>query len=110
MGCNRASSGIGMSARGSGTDRVVTPGLEQVDARLQAALAARITSDHDPDAPSADYYVSPETAWDDLQDADLSPFSARIDRAAVLLGLDLLAVEVLWLCAAPELDDRYGRI
>ena len=62
------------------------------------------------DGTSADLYVSPEAAWESLLDADLSAFSERVAEAAELLQLDPLSVEVLWLCAAPELDDRYGRV
>ena len=49
-----------------------------------------------------------ELAWDAVQDADLSTFAEPVDRAARRLDLDELSVDVLWLCAAPELDGRFG--
>ena len=72
---------------------------------LKAAVAAQITSGDDAGEP----YVLPERAWESLLEADLSRFELRV---AELAGgsLDDLATEVLWLCAAPELDHRFGRV
>src|SRR5215211_4958840 len=82
--------------------------LERVAGRLQAALAARIADA--PEEPPGDLHVSPDLAWESLVDADLTAFSEPVARAAELLDLDPLSVEVLWLCAAPELDERFGRV
>src|SRR4051812_4742518 len=82
--------------------------LEWVRSRLEAAVAARIVAE--PDAQPADRRASPELAWDAVQDADLAAFEGRVGEAAARLGLDELSLDVLWLCAAPELDDRLGHV
>src|SRR4051794_4963328 len=88
----------------------VRRGLERVGAGLRTQLAARITTAHEADQHSADFYVSPEAAWESLLDAQLDACADRLARVAALLKLDPLSVEVLLLCAAPELDDRLGRV
>src|SRR3954453_22412539 len=80
-------------------------GLERVWERLEAAVAARIAS-----LPETDASVGVEAAWDAVQDVDLSGFAQRVADAAARLGLDELSLEALWLCAAPELDDRCARV
>ena len=59
---------------------------------------------------SSDYYISPDRAWEALLEADLRRFERRVSDVAGRLELDDLSTEVLWLCAAPELDERYGRV
>ena len=84
-------------------------GLGSIEGGLRAAVAAQIAAG-DESEPSSEYYISPERAWESLVDADLSRFEQRVEEAAQRLGLDALSTEVLWLCAAPELDDAYGRV
>ncbi len=84
--------------------------LGSVQDALKAAVAAQIASGADAGEPSSEYYVSPERAWESLLEADLRGFEQRVAEVTRRLGLDDLATEVLWLCAAPELDDRYGRV
>src|SRR3954447_12159982 len=73
----------------------------------RTAVAAQIASAGDEDAGSD---VSPQRAWDALADADVARFAGRVAQTAALLGLDALATDVLWLCAAPEFDNRYGQV
>jgi hypothetical protein len=85
-------------------------GLERVVSRLRIALEAQITAARDADEQPADPSLSPEAAWEALLDAELERYADRVARAAELLDLDPLSVEVLWLCAAPELDDGHGQV
>ena len=82
--------------------------LEWVSSRLRAAVAARIASLNDAGTMSVGAGISPELAWDALHEADLATYAGRLARAAVLLDLDQPSLDVLWLCAAPELDDGIG--
>src|SRR4051812_41765494 len=77
---------------------------------MRAVLAEQMASESGPGELSADVYVSPELAWQSLAEADLGAFSDRVAEAAGRLSLDPLSTEVLWLCAAPELDARFGRV
>jgi hypothetical protein len=85
-------------------------GLPAIESALEAAVAAQIAlGDEAPDV-SPDVDVSPEQAWASLHEADLSRFEPRVAEAVRRFGLDALSAQVLWLCLAPELDDRYGRV
>jgi hypothetical protein len=84
--------------------------LDWVNSRLRAAVAARIASLHEAGDPSAGVGVSPELAWDALDETDLEAYAGRLGRAAALLGLDQPALDVLWLCAAPELENGIGLV
>src|SRR4051794_17008167 len=70
----------------------------------------RIASVDDAAEALSDYYISPERAWEALLEADLGRFVGRVADVAGRLELDDLSTEVLWVCAAPELDERYGRV
>ena len=84
--------------------------LESIQDALKAAVATRIASSDDAGEPSSDYSISPDRAWEALLEADLRRFEPRVADLARRLELDDLSTEVLWLCAAPELDEGYGRV
>jgi hypothetical protein len=92
-----------------GSDSVIRR-LEWIGSRLEAAVAARITFLVADDAAPGDHSYASELAWEAIQDGDLSPFAERVADAAVRLGLDEASLDVLWLCAAPELDARFARV
>ena len=83
--------------------------LEVISARLQAAVGARVASPGAADARSGSG-LSSEVAWEALEDADLTPFADWVGAAASRLDLDQPSLDVLWLCAAPELDARFARV
>src|SRR3954469_8809072 len=78
----------------------VRRGLERVGAGLRTQLAARITTAHEADQHSADFYVSPEAAWESLLDAQLDACADRLARVAALLKLDPLSWRCC--CCAPR--------
>ena len=84
--------------------------LDSIQDALKAAVATRIASSDDAGEPSSDYSISPDRAWEALLEADLRRFEPRVADLARRLELDDLSTEVLWLCAAPELDEGYGRV
>ena len=81
-----------------------------LDARLRGAVESVAASDPNPTDPFRGLYISDELA---LSLADGSPseqVDERLAGATRLLGLDLLDSAVLGLCAAPDLNPRYGRL
>ena len=81
--------------------------LDSVQDALKAAVATRIASEDDAGERSS---ISPDRAWEALLEGDLRRFERRIADLARRLELDDLSTDVLWVCAAPELDERYGRV
>jgi AAA+ superfamily predicted ATPase len=77
---------------------------------VMEAVERVAASDPNPSDPFRGLYITDETALrltrgDSGVDAD-----ERLAAAAAALGLDLLDAAVLAVCAAPELNPRYGRL
>ncbi len=86
-------------------------GFGFLDSRLREAVAAAAAHDPNPADPFRGTYISDGQAVA-LAEAIIDPgdADARLAGLAARLGLDALDTAVLGLCAAPELDDRYGRL
>ena len=80
-----------------------------LDARVRAAVEAAIAEDPNPADPLRGLYISDEQALS-LAAEGATPADAQLAEAAARLRLDALDTAVLGLCAAPELDPRYGRL
>jgi hypothetical protein len=80
-----------------------------LDARVRAAVEAAIVDDPNPADPLRGLYISDDQALA-LAASQAAPADAQLAEAARRLGLDALDTAVLGLCAAPELDPRYGRL
>jgi ATPase family associated with various cellular activities (AAA)/Winged helix domain, variant len=78
-------------------DAETTIGFDFLDRRVMAAVERVAATDPNPADPFRGLYISDETAL-------------RLTLAGRALGLDLLDTAVLGICAAPELNPRYGRL
>jgi hypothetical protein len=85
-------------------------GFDFVDRRVMAAVERVAATDPNPGDPFRGLYISDETALRLSQGGDSSDADDRLRDAARALGLDLLDAAVLGVCAAPELNPRYGRL
>jgi hypothetical protein len=81
-----------------------------IDRRVMAAVERVAANDPNPNDPFRGLYISDETALRLSQGESGSSADERLDAATVALGLDLLDSAVLGVCAAPELNPRYGRL
>src|SRR6202012_3051508 len=81
-----------------------------LEARLQDAGQAAAAAGHGPDDSLRGPYTSDEQAVALSTGPGPAPPAARFEEAARDLRLDALDSSVLALCAAPELDRRYGRL
>jgi hypothetical protein len=84
--------------------------LATVDELLRDAVALVASTDPNPADPFRGLYITDEAAREDAAALDGSAVDARLAEVAGRLGLDALDCELLALCAAPELDPRYGRL
>jgi hypothetical protein len=102
---------------------VITGTGEQLDwfrlleARLRRAIRAAVDAGNDPDDSLRGLYISDEQALalaeaggDPHLPGPLAGAAARLAQTGERLGLDALDSSVLALCAAPELDPRFGRL
>ncbi len=81
-----------------------------LDTRLRAAVHAALAGGADPHDVLRGLYISDEQALA-LADADAeTPELPALTLAATRLGLSPLDRLILALCAAPELEPRYGRL
>ncbi len=78
--------------------------------RVSLAVAAVAATDPHPTDPFRGLYVSDEAALALAARPAADGADERIAAAGALLGLDGLDLPVLALCAAPELDPRFGRL
>lgn len=102
-----------------------------VETRIRAVVAHRRSSDADPDDPFRGLYIDEQTV-DSLLEPRVDPVSADADERTAIerradaledagqqlrlrmlergAGLDALDVELLLICALPEIDPRWERI
>ena len=81
-----------------------------VGERVRHAVAAVAATDPHPSDPFRGLYVSDEAALALANGSTVDGVDDRIASAGALLGLEGLDLAVLALCAAPELDPRFGRL
>jgi ATPase family associated with various cellular activities (AAA) len=103
----------GASADGRG--RVTATGtaldwFQFLEGRVQAAVQAAVAAGNDPNDSLRGLYISDEQAMAMAAEPGPPSPGARLDEAVARLGLDALDSSVLALCAAPELQPRYGRL
>jgi ATPase family protein associated with various cellular activities (AAA)/winged helix domain-containing protein len=84
--------------------------LAVIDAILRDAVGRVAATDPNPADPFRGLYVSDEAALDAAGGLDGGAVDERLNEFGRTLGLDSLDCELLALCAAPELDPRYGRL
>jgi hypothetical protein len=84
--------------------------FEFVDRRVMSAVERVAGSDPNPGDPFRGLYISDETALRLTQGDSGAGADDRLAAVAEALGLDLLDCAVLAVCAAPELNPRYGRL
>jgi ATPase family associated with various cellular activities (AAA) len=78
--------------------------------RVHRAVAGIAATDPHPSDPFRGLYVSDEAALALASGTTADGFDERIASVGALLGLEGLDLPVLALCAAPELDPRFGRL
>jgi hypothetical protein len=81
-----------------------------IDRRVMAAVERVAGTDPDPGDPFRGLYISDELALRLTQGESGSDADERLQAAVEALGLDLLEAAVLAVCAAAELNPRYGRL
>ena len=81
-----------------------------IDRRVMAAVERVAGSDPDPGDPFRGLYISDEVALRLTQGDSGSDADERLQAVVTALGLDLLEAAVLAVCAATELNPRYGRL
>ena len=84
--------------------------IDFIDRRVMSAVERVAASDPNPGDPFRGLYISDETALRLTREGSESSADERLDAATAALGLDLLDSAVLAVCAAPELNPRYGRL
>ncbi|HET6869920.1 MAG TPA: ATP-binding protein [Solirubrobacteraceae bacterium] len=80
-----------------------------LDARLRGAVEAAVARGADPQDALRGLYISDEQALA-MAASGGSPAPVALSFAAERLGLDPIDAVVLAMCAAPELDPRFGRL
>src|SRR3954469_9510119 len=81
-----------------------------IDRRVMAAVERVAGTDPDPGDPFRGLYISDEVALRLTQGDSASDADGRLQDVKQALGLDLLEAAVLAVCAAAELNPRYGRL
>jgi ATPase family associated with various cellular activities (AAA) len=94
----------------SQTEPLRSVSLEFIDGRVMSAVERVAASDPNPSDPFRGLYISDETALRLTREGTETSADERLDAATAALGLDLLDSAVLAVCAAPELNPRYGRL
>jgi hypothetical protein len=88
----------------------VEPVFAAVGERVRRAVEAVAATDPNPSDPFRGLYVSDEAALAMANGATADDVDDRIASVAAVLGLRGLDLPLLALCAAPELDPRFGRL
>ena len=81
-----------------------------LEARLRAAVEEAVQGDPNPSDPLRGLYISDDQALSLAGETSETTADERLAEAARRLELDALDAAVVGLCAAPELDARYGRL
>jgi hypothetical protein len=81
-----------------------------IDRRVMGAVERVAASDPNPGDPFRGLYISDEVALRLTRGDSASSADERLEEATRALGLDLLDSAVLAVCAAPELNPRFGRL
>jgi len=81
-----------------------------LDARLRGAVEVAVARGADPHDALRGLYISDEQALRMAGEGGETPAPAALSFAAGRLGLDRIDAVVLAMCAAPELDPRFGRL
>src|SRR3954467_2920144 len=81
-----------------------------IDRRVMAAVERVAGTDPDPGDPFRGLYISDEVALRLTHGESGSDADERLHQVIAALGLDLLEAAVLAVCAATELNPRYGRL
>jgi ATPase family associated with various cellular activities (AAA) len=81
-----------------------------IDRRVMAAVERVAGTDPDPGDPFRGLYISDEVALRLTRGDSASDADERLHAVVQRLGLDLLEAAVLAVCAAAELNPRYGRL
>ena len=89
---------------------MIAPSFEFIDRRVMAAVEKVAASDPNPGDPFRGLYISDETALRLTRGDSATSADERLKAATEALGLDLLDAAVLAVCAAPELNPRFGRL
>jgi hypothetical protein len=83
-------------------------GLRFLDARLRTAVQAAAADDDGAEEALRGLYISDEQALSLAAGVATDDADARLAEAGERLGVDALDLAVLSVCAAPELQPRYG--
>jgi hypothetical protein len=97
-------------AAAPGGDRPSSVSFDFIDRRVMGAVERVAASDPNPGDPFRGLYISDEVALELTRGASASSADDRLAAASRALGLDLLDSAVLAVCAAPELNPRFGRL
>ena len=88
----------------------VAMSFDFVDRRVMAAVERVASTDPNPADPFRGLYISDETALQLTRGPSASGADERLEAVARALELDLMDAAVLAVCAAPELNPRFGRL
>jgi hypothetical protein len=88
----------------------VQVGFDFIDRRVMAAVERVASSDPNPADPFRGLYISDDRALELSRGESVTDADDRLAHVTRALGLDLLDAAVLAICAAPELNPRYGRL
>ena len=91
-------------------EQQVQVGFDFIDRRVMAAVERVASSDPNPADPFRGLYISDDRALELTRGDSVSDADDRLAHVTRALGLDLLDAAVLAICAAPELNPRYGRL
>src|SRR3954464_9422756 len=91
-------------------DTPATVGFDFIDRRIMAAVERVASSDPNPADPFRGLYISDDQALELSRGDSVSGADDRLADVARALALDMLEAAVLAICAAPELNPRYGRL
>ncbi len=88
----------------------ISVGFDFIDRRVMAAVERVASSDPNPADPFRGLYISDDRALELSRGDSVTDADDRLAQVTAALGLDLLDAAVLAICAAPELNPRYGRL
>src|SRR5215217_1845023 len=101
---------LGRRSAGLMDRSTISVGFDFIDRRVMAAVERVASSDPNPADPFRGLYISDDRALELSRGDSVSDADDRLAHVTAALGLDLLDAAVLAICAAPELNPRYGRL